>query len=373
MIRTKQLTYEIGDFQLKEANFQLGHGEYFALLGPPGAGKSIFLECLCGLRRPLSGKIFLDGRDVTRLEPRRRKIGYVPQDYALFPHLTVERNIQFGLRRRGFARLEINQRVIETAERLGIRKLLGRSINGLSGGERQRVALGRALVLEPKVLLLDEPVSALDESTRETVCGDLRRLQQQLNLTIIHVSHNLEEAFSVADRAGILRGGVFQQVGMMDELLRRPVSEFVARFMRCENILTGRLTGLSERGPFSVVRVDEVDFLMPEILRGGTVKFVVRPENIVVSRSAEQEGAGQGDSEQDGAVKMVIPVKCVRAADRGAYVRLVLEAAGLRLIAHVSHQSFTELPIPSGVPHGRGGDLCAVIRPQNVKVITEEK
>jgi ABC-type sugar transport system ATPase subunit len=233
MIRTEEISFHVGTFQLERLSIDIAKGEYFVLLGPPGSGKTIFLECLCGLKRLASGRIYIDERDVTDLEPRARGIGYVPQDYALFPHLSVERNIAFGLRVRGRTEAKVG----ETAELLDIRHLLSRRIDGLSGGEKQRVALARALVLQPKILLLDEPVCALDEVTRQEVCAQLLGIQRRLGLTTIHVSHNLEEAFSVADRAAILRKGVLQQAGTLDELLCKPSSEFVARFMRCEKRL----------------------------------------------------------------------------------------------------------------------------------------
>ncbi|MHC4227021.1 MAG: ABC transporter ATP-binding protein [Planctomycetota bacterium] len=229
MIRTEEISFSVGTFQLQRLSIEIAKGEYLILLGPPGSGKTVFLECLCGLKRLESGRIYIDGRDVTGLEPRLRGIGYVPQDYALFPHLTVEQNIAFGLRVRG----RTEEKIAETADMLGIRQLMSRSIAGLSGGEKQRVALARALVLQPKILLLDEPVCALDEVTRQEICAQLLAIQRKLGLTTIHVSHNLEEAFSVADRAAILHRGVLQQIGPMDELVSKPNSEFVARFMRC--------------------------------------------------------------------------------------------------------------------------------------------
>lgn len=233
MIRAEEIVFQVDQFELKRLSIEIADGEYFILLGPPGSGKTVFLECLCGLRRLTSGRIYIDGRDVTHLEPRLRGIGYVPQDYALFPHLSVEQNIAFGLRVRG----RTQEKVGETAEMLGIGQLLSRSIVGLSGGEKQRVALARALVLQPKILLLDEPVCALDEVTRQEICAQLLRIQRKLGLTTVHVSHNLEEAFSVADRAAILHEGTLQQVGPMDELLCEPSSDFVSHFMRSEKRL----------------------------------------------------------------------------------------------------------------------------------------
>jgi ABC-type sugar transport system ATPase subunit len=237
MIRTEEIFLRVGTFQLQRLSINVAKGQYFVLLGPPGSGKTIFLECLCGLKKIHSGQIYIDGRQVTDLEPRARGIGYVPQDYALFPHLSVEQNIAFGLRVGGYQHKETQIKVAETAELLGIRHLLDRRVGGLSGGEKQRVALSRALVLQPKILLLDEPVCALDEVTRQEVCAQLLDIQRRLGLTTVHVSHNLEEAFSVADRAAILNEGILQQIGPLDELLSKPSSKFVARFMRREKYL----------------------------------------------------------------------------------------------------------------------------------------
>jgi len=236
MISIEQISFGVGKFQLRRFSIEIADAEYLILLGPPGSGKTVFLELICGLKRLDSGRICIDGRDVTNLEPRLRGIGYVPQDYALFPHLSVEQNIAFGLRVRG----RTHEKVAETADLLGIRDLLPRVITGLSGGEKQRVALARALVLQPQILLLDEPVCALDEVTRQEVCAQLLAIQRKLGLTTIHVSHNLEEAFSVADRAAILHQGVLKQIGTMDELVVRPNSDFVARFMRRDKHLSSR-------------------------------------------------------------------------------------------------------------------------------------
>jgi ABC-type sugar transport system ATPase subunit len=247
MIRTEEISFSIGSFQLQRLSIKIAKGEYFILLGPPGSGKTIFLECLCGLKKIDSGRIYIDERDVTNIEPRARGIGYVPQDYALFPHLSVEQNIAFGLRAHSYKRKETQTKTIQTAELLDIQRLLSRKIHGLSGGEKQRVALARALVLQPKVLLLDEPVCALDEVTRQEVCAQLLSIQRRLSLTTIHVSHNLEEAFTVADRAAILNVGVIQQVGRMDELVNKPGSEFVAHFMRREKNLPYRQIELGNK------------------------------------------------------------------------------------------------------------------------------
>lgn len=353
MIRTTGLGFSVGTFRLEEASLEVAEGEYFVLLGPPGSGKSVFLECLCGLNRSERGQIFIGGVEVTGWAPRHRHIGYVPQDYALFPHLSAERNIAFGLRGKGLSRERVDERTKAAAELLGIDHLLHRPIAGLSGGERQRVALARALAIEPRVLILDEPVSALDESTREKVCSELRNLQRRLKITILHVSHNLEEAFSVADRGGVMRDGRFQQVGPLQDLLRRPANEFVARFMRCENILSGQAEGPGPGGTTRLM-VEGQAFLAKAQCRGRH-KFTVRPENVHLAQLAPPEGSPL----------TVLPVRVARAVDRGAYVRVELEGA-VRLLAHVPVHVFSQLGSPTT------GQLIATVAPESVHLLAEE-
>jgi molybdate/tungstate transport system ATP-binding protein len=354
MIRTDKLLFRIGEFQLNEVSIEVSHSEYFSLLGPAGSGKTLFLECLCGLVQPMSGQIYIDGEDVTNLEPRARGIGYVPQDYALFPNLSVERNIGFGLRVRGHNREAITSKITQVIEMLGIVNLLKRSVYGLSGGEKQRVALARALVMEPKVLLLDEPVCALDEATRQDICAQLHSVQRQLGLTTIHVSHNLEETFSVADRAGILYRGNLQQVGSMNQLLRKPQNEFVAHFMRCRNIFSGEVVAgdstQDSQSTSTKVRAGGVDLVVPG-RHEGQIKFVIRPENILLS---DKPASNSFDNK--------LQVKLIRSRDCGNYVQIELQGP-LELVAHLSHAAFAELKADSQ------SDLIAVLHPENIHVL----
>ena len=353
MIQIDQLTFSIGDFQLRRISLDVPQGQYFVMLGPPGSGKSVLLECLCGLKRVKSGRIYIDEQNVTNLEPRLRPIGYVPQDYALFPHLSVEHNIAFGLRSHSERHEAALRKVIQTAEMLGIRHLLKRSVYGLSGGERQRVALARVLVLRPKVLLLDEPVSALDEATRQDVCAQLHHIQRQFGLTTIHVSHNVEEAFSVADRAGILHQGALQQIGSMGQLLRRPKNEFVARFMRCDNLFHGEVIDDGPEPKSTMVRVGKVQLIVPGQYQG-KVKFLIRPENVLLLPYTDNRCGNYNR----------LKVKMMNSRDRGSYVRTELEG-WLNLVAHLPHAVFDELKAK------RHSDLVAVLRLENIHVLPE--
>lgn len=353
MIRTDKLSFSIGKFKLNQISLHIQPGEYFVLLGPPGSGKTVLLECLCGLKKIDSGKIYIDGRNVTGAEPRMRKIGYVPQDYALFPHLSVERNIAFGLRSANRSPRDISQKVIETAETLGIRELLPRRINGLSGGEKQRTALARVLVLQPKVLLLDEPVCALDEATRQEICSLLQRIQRQLGLATIHVSHNLEEAFSVADNAAILNQGTLQQTGSLDQLLRKPKNEFVARFMRCENIFNGRVTGPAANTSNTRVKVGDIKLQIPG-QHQGKVKFIIRPEDVIIQPRQLQTSESENK----------LNLQLVRWRDYGSYIKVELDGP-FNLTAHLSHAAFARLnPAPDT-------ELVAVLPQENIYVLTE--
>jgi ABC-type sugar transport system ATPase subunit len=345
MIVLEHLCYQVGTFRLN-VNFSVHAGEYFVLLGPTGSGKTALVECLAGLRQTHSGRILIAGQDVTNRAPRERGIAYVPQDYALLPHRNVRGNIVFGLQIRGWKQDQIRTATQKVAQQLGITHLLERAIFGLSGGERQRVALARALVTEPKVLILDEPVSALDEATRETVCQELRRLQRETKLSTIHISHNIEEAFSVADRAGILRAGVLAQVGAMQELLRQPSSAFVAKFLRSGNIFPVEI-----HNGFAIFS-DGIRIPLPSY-QNGKQTLVIRPEDITV------KSAGEGS----------LPVRLERIVDHGPFLRLEFRSesnsSGLLWIVHLS---------PLNAPPNLSEDqvLSLNILPEKIRIVPND-
>lgn len=207
MIRVEQLHVAAGAFELKDLSFELPAGTYGVLMGRTGSGKTTLLEALCGLRRVRSGRIILDGEDVTEWTPARRLIGFVPQEASLFPHLKVRDQLGFSLAVRGWRADETRKRVEELADWLGLGPLLDRSTAGLSGGECQRIALGRALAFRPRFLCLDEPLSALDQETRESMCALLETVQSLTRVTVLHITHNLAEAERLADRTLTLRDG----------------------------------------------------------------------------------------------------------------------------------------------------------------------
>ena len=267
---------------LNSLDVTIAGGEFVALLGPSGCGKSTALNCLAGLLPLTGGSIWLDKRRIDTLPPERRGFGMVFQNYALFPHMSVRQNIGFGLRMRGVGRQESRRRV-DRALRLVKLEAFGNRLPGqLSGGQQQRVAIARAIVIEPPLVLMDEPLSNLDAALRLDMRTEIRRLHQSLGLTTIYVTHDQEEALSLADRLVVLREGVVQQVGTPEELYRSPVNPYVASFMGYRNLLPMTVTG--RNGDEATVHGFGIE--LTGMARGrfdtGPATVAVRPEDFVV-------------------------------------------------------------------------------------------
>jgi ABC-type Fe3+/spermidine/putrescine transport system ATPase subunit len=242
VIETQGLVAHYGTFSLQQIDLTIRDGETFVLLGPSGAGKTLFLETVLGIKPPDQGRILLKGADISSALPEARGFSYLPQDLALFPHLSVWQNIAFGLTIRKENKATVRKRVERVAGLLGIGHLLDRrSVQSLSGGEKQRVALARALLVEPRVLFLDEPFSALDPATRRQLHAEFRDVWRRLGLTTLLVTHDQEEAAELADRLAILMNGQVEQCGTPPEVFERPASLAVARFLVVENLFEGRL------------------------------------------------------------------------------------------------------------------------------------
>ena len=281
MIALKSLQVDLGDFQLQDINLEVEKGEYFIILGPTGAGKTVLLEAIAGLHSIIGGEIWFDGREISRLKPEKRGIGFVYQDQALFPHLSVEENIAFGLKLSKCPQQEIKTKIEGMIQLMGIGHLLSRKPNTLSGGERQKVALARALVKEPNVLLLDEPLSALDPETQEMMQRELSELHRKVGVTIIHVTHNFEEAIALGERVAVLNEGRIVQVGKPEDIFHHPASEFVARFALSRNIFTGEAG--AEEDSYTTIDVEGTR-LMAATEAQGKVRFSLRPEDILISK-----------------------------------------------------------------------------------------
>jgi len=217
-LEVENLALRAGSFAVRDVSLAVGESEYFVVMGRTGAGKSLLLRAICGLVRITEGAIRIGGRDVTELEPRVRNISYVPQEGGLFPHLDVLRNIVFPLTAAGMKKRAAVDQVRDVIEHLEIEGLLSRSVANLSGGERQKVALARALARKPELLVLDEPVCALDEPTRRQICRELRRVQREFDVAALHVCHSREEAELVSDRIGVMGNGQLVACGRIDDL-----------------------------------------------------------------------------------------------------------------------------------------------------------
>ena len=267
---------------LKNLNLTVADGEFLILVGPSGCGKSTALRLLAGLDKPTTGEIRIGGAVVNGLTPGQRDIAMVFQNYALYPHMTVYRNLAYGLRQRRTPRAEIERRVRETAELLEIGQLLDRKPGQLSGGQRQRVAMGRALVRQPQAFLLDEPLSNLDAKLRNQVRGDLKRLRRQLPVTSIYVTHDQVEAMTLGDRLCVMADGEVQQIGAVDDIYNRPANTFVAAFMGSPpmNLVSGVVRdGELRLGEASIAAVAAPD---------GPVTVGVRPEHLGLRTSAAE-------------------------------------------------------------------------------------
>ena len=241
MIRIENLSNNWDTFTLNNISLEIKEGEYFVILGPTGAGKTLLLELIVGLYIPNEGKIFIDEKDITYEVPEKRNLGFLYQDYSLFPHLSVKKNIEYGMKLRNISKNEIDSKIKELSNILKIEHLMHRDTTTLSGGEQQKVALARALAINPKVLLLDEPFSALDENTKSKLISEMKDFHRKEGITFIHVTHSQEEAILLADRIGIMMNGTVVQVGNPDEIFYKPISKEIAKFVKIENIWEGKV------------------------------------------------------------------------------------------------------------------------------------
>ncbi len=329
MLEIKSVSKDWKEFKLREISFKVKREEHFVILGPSGAGKTVLLEIIAGIIEPDSGRIYLDGVNITELPPEKRGLAYVPQNYALFPHMSAFDNIAFGLKLRHVPRAEIEESVRGISEVLGITHLLGRRPETLSGGEQQRVAIARALVVEPSLILLDEPFANLDIQTRSRLMGEMKRWRRELGFTALHVTHSFEEAVSLGDRVGVMLGGRLVQVGGVREVFSSPVSEEVARFLGFENIVEGTAEG-------NVLRTNGVEIELPVEARG-RVRVGLRPEDVILSleplkSSARNELRGVVDSIEE----------------LGPIVRVHVHTGGLALRVFITRSSMLEMGIGPG-------------------------
>lgn len=332
MLVVEDLHVDIGEFALRDINLEVANGDYLVILGPTGAGKTILLETITGVYRPDRGRIFLDGKDVTNVPPRDRFLGMVYQDYVLFPHLNVEENILFGLKARKVEKDEATARVAKLASMLGVSHLLRRRPDSLSGGEQQRVAIARALAIEPKVLLLDEPLSALDPATRSSLREELRRIREVTDTVMVHVTHSLDEAFLLGNQMAIMDAGSIVQVGDVREVFRKPNSRFVADFVGITNIYRG--SSSRNNGLYSVA-VNGNRFVTVKPVEG-SVYMTIRPESIMISLDPIRSSA-----------RNTFRGRITGIVDQGSVVKVEVDI-GIQLIASITRYSLEDMELGVG-------------------------
>nr|WP_206526650.1 ABC transporter ATP-binding protein [Rhodobacter kunshanensis] len=312
---------------MDDVSIQIRKGEFFTLLGPSGCGKTTLLRLIAGFEMPTSGTILLDGADITELPPNKRPVNTVFQSYALFPHLTVAENVGFGLTMQGRPRAEVTARVAEMLALVKLEAMAGRKVSQLSGGQQQRVALARALAPQPKVLLLDEPLSALDLKLRKEMQVELKRLQTETGITFIFVTHDQEEALTMSDRIGVMSAGKLQQVGSPKDIYTRPVNRFVASFIGETNFLPATVVP-------GGVRLATGDVVEVAAQARGDVTLTVRPEQVRIV------GAGEA-----GAIAATVKFLVYFGTDTHCHLAL---ADGTEVVARVQSPASGEAGIEAG-------------------------
>jgi spermidine/putrescine ABC transporter ATP-binding subunit len=329
-VRLSHITHHFSAFKaLDDVSLDVWPGEFVTLLGQSGSGKSTLLRIIAGLTTPTEGRVFINGADVSTVPTQRRGVGFVFQNYALFPHLTVFENIAYPLRIRGTKAPEIQRRVEQVLARVNLHGLGGRYAAQLSGGQQQRVAVARALVYEPAVLLMDEPLGALDRKLRKHMQIELRQLQQDLKISCVYVTHDQEEALTMSDRIAVMQAGRIFQVGDPVTVYRHPVSSFVADFVGSTNLFECRVREIARDGTVLLATEKGTAFRVPAYAgaaAGGACHVAVRPEFVRIGETAPAEIAFAARVAKVTFVGNIIDITC--ALDSGDIVSV--EIAGNR-------------------------------------------
>jgi spermidine/putrescine transport system ATP-binding protein len=360
-IHLERVTKRFGDMvAVDDLTLSIERGAFYALLGPSGCGKTTTLRMIGGFEDPSDGVIYLGGQTVTDLPPYKRDVNTVFQSYALFPHLNVERNVAFGLERRKVGKAEVARRVAETLDMVQLGPLAKRRPGQLSGGQQQRVALARALVNRPRALLLDEPLGALDLRLRKQLQLELKRIQQDVGITFVHVTHDQEEAMSMADTIAVMNRGKIEQAGSAEDLYERPRTAFVANFLGVSNLVDGKV--LERNSDVATVTTDDGTVHVPCARMaegtGEAVRIGVRPEKIELVPAAD--GVPEGRNALRGQVTV--------ASFLGVSIQYVVTAPGGEELTVFAPNIHGEQPRSLGV----GQDVLLTWDPQHTFVVSRD-
>lgn len=332
MIRLERIRINLPGFLVENFNLEVKQGEFFALIGPTGAGKTLVLESIVGLLRPDQGNIWVAGREVSGLPPEKRKVGIVYQDHALFPHLTVRKNITYGLRyHHNGTGPDGSFDPEKLSQRLGISHLLDRRVPNLSGGEKQRTALARALAVNPKVLLLDEPLSALDPNFRLEIRKMLGDMHRELGITCLMVTHDFSDVLTLADRVAVINRGKVEQVDTVEGVFKRPASHFVAEFVGIKNLFNAEFAD-------SRAQIGELNLRLSGMPSKEARFACIRSENVHLLPM--DQPAPEGVNAMVGSVKSM--------ADYGSHWEARLEVGGMTLHSVISKENAQKLTLGAG-------------------------
>lgn len=334
-LKVNKISKKLGGFELTNINFEVKKGEYFVLLGPTGAGKTVLLELIMGFHDPDEGTIFLDSRDITHVPTAKRGLGYVPQNCPLFPHMTVSENVEFGLKMQRKPSAERREAVDQMLKMMGLESIGERTPEALSGGERQKVVLARTLATQPRVILLDEPLASIDVMASRGLKEEFKRISRELDVAIMHVTHDQIEAFSLADRLAIMRSGTIVQHGHPTEVLSDPGDEFVARFLGYTNVFQVNASRVGK--DITDVEVDGVKITLSGAHQGGGGTIAIKPEDITVAMEPLRVSSDWN-----------VFVGVLKAfMDLGPIVEIVVDS-GIVLRAFVDKRSFLEKNLSEG-------------------------
>ncbi|MGH2964077.1 MAG: ABC transporter ATP-binding protein [Solirubrobacterales bacterium] len=359
-VRLDRVSKRFGDLvAVREMELDIAGGEFFTMLGPSGCGKTTTLRMVAGFEQPTAGRVLIDGQDVAGLPSYKRPTNTVFQSYALFPHLSVRENVAFGLRRKKVPKAEINDRVEAELQRVGLAAEVNRKPNQLSGGQQQRVALARALVNLPKVLLLDEPLGALDLKLRKGLQVELKRIQRDVGITFVYVTHDQEEALTMSDRIAVMSNGVIEQVDTPETVYARPSTTFVAGFIGVSNLMPGQVTQANAgRGTIRLDTGLEVKTATDGIASGERCHAVVRPEKLEIQHA--NEPARDGLASVEGVVESSVYL----GTSTQIVVRIPGEVSMTVLVPNASEAERARLP-------GGGAAVRLSWAPENMHVVRE--